>query len=215
MSENTPENIDETTTPQAEVSTEESAAPQAMEEHAPLEGEVTGEAPSEANAAPQQEAEEAEPGEDLDARDARILELEGLVDERTQDLQRLQAEYVNYKKRVDRDRAVSKQLGAETVVMDLIPVLDAIELARQHDDITEGFQMVADALAKLSEKHGLVSFGAVGEPFDPTIHDALMQVPLETEEPITQTTISQVMQIGYRLGDRVLRPARVGVANPA
>lgn len=151
------------------------------------------------------EATQAEPD--------REAELEQLVSERTADLQRLQAEYVNYKRRVDRDRALAKQAGAESVVSDLLPVLDSIDLARQHDDMTQGFEMVADALGKLANKHGLVSFGAVGDAFDPTLHEALMQVPLEGQE-VTETTVSQVMQIGYKLGDRVLRPARVAVANP-
>lgn len=151
------------------------------------------------------EATQAEPD--------REAELEQLVNERTADLQRLQAEYMNYKRRVDRDRALAKQSGAESVVSDLLPVLDSIDLARQHDDMTQGFEMVADALGKLANKHGLVSFGAVGDAFDPTLHEALMQVPLEGQE-VTETTVSQVMQIGYKLGDRVLRPARVAVANP-
>lgn len=151
------------------------------------------------------EATQAEPD--------REAELEQLVSERTADLQRLQAEYVNYKRRVDRDRALAKQSGAESVVSDLLPVLDSIDLARQHDDMTQGFEMVADVLGKLANKHGLVSFGAVGDAFDPTLHEALMQVPLEGQE-VTETTVSQVMQIGYKLGDRVLRPARVAVANP-
>ena len=151
------------------------------------------------------EATQAEPD--------REAELEQLVSERTADLQRLQAEYMNYKRRVDRDRALAKQSGAESVVSDLLPVLDSIDLARQHDDMTQGFEMVADALGKLANKHGLVSFGAVGDAFDPTLHEALMQVPLEGQE-VTETTVSQVMQIGYKLGDRVLRPARVAVANP-
>ena len=132
--------------------------------------------------------------------------------ERTADLQRLQAEYVNYKKRVDRDRALARQLGVEAIVTDLMPVLDAIQLAKSHGDLDGGFKMVADELEKVAAKHGLVVFGAVGDPFDPTHHEALMEVPLE--EKVTVTTISQVIQPGYQLRDRVIRPARVAVANP-
>ncbi len=136
-----------------------------------------------------------------------------LAAERTADLQRLQAEYSNYKRRVDRDRSLSRQAGVEAVVADLMPVLDSISLAREHDDLSGGFKMVADALEKVTAKHGLTSFGAVGDAFDPNRHDALMEIPMDGE--VTVTTISQVMQQGYVLGERVIRPARVGVANPS
>lgn len=142
----------------------------------------------------------------------RIAELEKLVDERTVDLQRLGAEYVNYKKRVDRDRDLARQAGIESVLTDFMPVLDAIALARQHEDMVGGFKMVAEELEKVTAKHGLVAFGAIGEEFDPNLHDALMTVPLD--EPVEVTTVSQVMQQGYQLKGRVIRPARVAVANP-
>ncbi|GAA3863608.1 nucleotide exchange factor GrpE [Tessaracoccus defluvii] len=154
---------------------------------------------------------EATPVEE-EATDVGAAELEALIAERTADLQRLQAEYVNYKKRVDRDRDLSRQHGIEAVLTDFMPVLDAITLAKQHDDIAGGFKMVVDELEKVTSKHGLVSFGEVGEEFDPTRHDALMTVPME--EPVAVVTVSQVMQQGYSLNGRVIRPARVGVANP-
>ena len=137
---------------------------------------------------------------------------ETVAAERPADLQRLQAEYVNYKKRVDRDRALARQMGIEVVVTDLMPVLDAIQLAKSHGELDGGFKMVAEEFEKVAAKHGLVVFGAVGDPFDPTHHDALMEVPLE--EKVTVTTVSQVIQPGYQLKDRVIRPARVAVANP-
>lgn len=142
---------------------------------------------------------------------AKIAELEELAAERTQDLQRLQAEYANYKKRVDRDRALSRQGGVEAVVLDLLPVLDSIEAAREHDELTGGFKLVAEELERLTGKYGLTAYGEVGEPFDPNIHEALMHVPMEGVEV---TTVSAIMQKGVRLNDRVLRPARVGVAEP-
>ncbi len=142
---------------------------------------------------------------------AKIAELEELVAERTLDLQRLQAEYANYKKRVDRDRALARQGGIESVVLDLLPVLDSIEAAREHDELTGGFKLVAEELERLTAKYGLTVYGEVGEPFDPNVHDALMQVPMAGVEV---TTVSAVMQKGVRLNDRVLRPARVGVAEP-
>ena len=95
---------------------------------------------------------------------------------------------------------------------DLMPVLDAIQLAKSHGELDGGFKMVAEEFEKVAAKHGLVVFGAVGDPFDPTHHDALMEVPLE--EKVTVTTVSQVIQPGYQLKDRVIRPARVAVANP-
>lgn len=137
---------------------------------------------------------------------------EAVAHERTADLQRLQAEYVNYKKRVDRDRSLSRIAGVESVIHDLMPVLDSIARAKEHGEIGEGVAMIAGELEKLAAKHGLVAFGSVGEPFDPTRHDALMSVPMD--EPVEVSTISQVMEPGYTLNDRVIRPARVGVANP-
>lgn len=138
---------------------------------------------------------------------------EAVAAERTEDLQRLSAEYVNYKRRVDRDRNLSRQAGVESVVTDLMPVLDSISLARTHDDLVGGFKLVADELEKVAGKYGLVAFGEVGEEFDPNRHDALMEIPIEGG--VTVTTVSQVMQQGYALGERVIRPARVGVANPS
>ena len=144
--------------------------------------------------------------------DAKVAELQELVQERTDDLQRLHAEYSNYKKRVDRDRALSRQGGVEVVILDLLPVLDSVEAAREHAELVGGFRLVADELEKIIAKYGLETFGEVGDEFDPQIHEALMQMPIEIE--ITVPTISAVMQRGVKLNDRVLRPARVGVANP-
>lgn len=143
---------------------------------------------------------------------SRVAELENQLSERTADLQRLHAEYVNYKKRVDRDRDVSRQKGVEQVVNDLLPVLDAIDAARQHGEFEGGFRLVVDALEKVTGKYGLVAYGEVGEEFDPHVHEALMQVPLEGDHDTT--VVSAVVQKGIRLGDRIVRPARVGVANP-
>ena len=136
-----------------------------------------------------------------------------LAYERTGDLQRLQAEYVNYKKRVDRDRDVARQRGIEAVVSDLLPVLDAIEAARTHEEVAGGFKLVTEALEGVASKYGLVLFGAIGDEFDPHVHEALMHVPLDGDHQVT--VVSSVMQKGVRMGDRVIRPARVGVADPA
>lgn len=157
-------------------------------------------------AAGQQSAEEAsEPESETD-------QLKALVAERTNDLQRLHAEYANYKKRVDRDRALSRAAGIEAVILDLLPILDSIEAAREHDELVGGFKLVAEEFEKTASKYGLETFGEVGELFDPQIHEALMALPMEGE--LAGPTVSAVMQRGVRLNERVIRPARVGVADP-
>lgn len=147
-----------------------------------------------------------------DAASEEADQLRHQLAERTLDLQRLQAEYVNYKRRVDRDRHVARQAGIDQVVNDLLPVLDAIDAARHHEELEGGFKLVVDALEKVAGKYGLVAYGEVGDEFDPTIHEALMQVPMEGDHQ--HQVVSSVMQKGIKLGDRVLRPARVGVADP-
>ncbi len=141
----------------------------------------------------------------------QVPSLEQLVAERTADLQRLQAEYVNYKRRVDRDRDLARQRGVEAVIADLLPTLDGIAGARAHDELSGGAKMIADEIEKVTTKYGLVAYGQVGDPFDPQIHEALMHV----EAPgYDVTACAQIIQQGYRLGDRVIRPARVAVAEP-
>ena len=139
-----------------------------------------------------------------------------LAAERLADLQRLQAEYVNYKRRVDRDKVLLKDLGAASVIEALMPVLDEIALARQHGDLGEGtpFASIADKLQQALGRFGLEAYGAPGDEFDPALHEALMHVQAELPEGATTTTVVQVLQPGYRQGDRVLRAARVAVADP-
>jgi len=137
---------------------------------------------------------------------------DSLLAERTDDLQRLQAEYANYRKRVEREKAVAKQRGAESVVRELLPVWDAIAQAASHEELTGGFRVVASEFMRLAEKVGLSSFGAIGDEFDPELHDALMQIP---SPEVEAGHLAQVIQLGFRMGDKVLRPARVAVAAPA
>lgn len=139
----------------------------------------------------------------------QISELETLVAERTEDLQRVQAEYVNYKRRVDRDRTLARQSGIEAVLRDLMPVFDSILAAEAHDDLIGGFKLTADELIKVTKSYGFESFGKPGDEFDPHLHEALMQMPVPGVEGMQ---IHEVMQVGYRLNDLVLRPARVVVA---
>lgn len=139
--------------------------------------------------------------------------LEQQLAERTADLQRLQAEYVNYKRRVDRDRELMRSQGREEVLSALLTVLDDIGRAEEHGELTGGFKAVADALRATAAKYGLEAFGAEGEPFDPAWHEAVFHAGESAD--VETTSIAQVMRIGYRIGDRVLRPATVGVVDPA
>ena len=133
------------------------------------------------------------------------------VAELTSDLQRVSAEYANYRKRVERDRVAVVEMATAGLLSGLLPVLDDIDRARQHGDLTGAFAAVADSLAQVTAKLGLEEFGAVGEQFDPSVHEALMQA--EPDPAQTVATCAAVLQPGYRLtGGRVLRPARVSVA---
>ncbi len=146
------------------------------------------------------------------AADPTAANLAQLVAERTSDLQRLQAEYVNYKRRVDRDRDLARQRGIEAVLGDLLPVLDGIEGARAHDELVGGAKLIADDIAKVAAKYGLEAYGSVGDPFDPHVHDALLHVSVPGYDV---ESVAQVIQQGYKLKDKVLRPARVAVADPS
>ncbi len=142
-----------------------------------------------------------------------------LATERLGDLQRLQAEYVNYKRRVDRDRALVQERAVRDVLESVLPVLDDIQAARDHGDLVEGpFAAIADKLEATLGKYGLIRFGAKGEPFDPMVHEALMHAPWPADDDLptdaTATTVVTVLQPGYRAGEQVLRPARVAVADP-
>jgi molecular chaperone GrpE len=133
----------------------------------------------------------------------------------TRDLQRLQAEYVNYKKRVDRDREMHRDLAVGSVVEALLPVLDDVHLARQHGDLQGGpFSAIADKLDGTLTKIGVERYGQPGDAFDPTIHEALMHIEAELAEGTQGTTVVQVLQPGYRMGQRIIRAARVAVADP-
>ncbi|MEP7193155.1 MAG: nucleotide exchange factor GrpE [Actinomycetota bacterium] len=133
----------------------------------------------------------------------------------TRDLQRLQAEYVNYKKRVDRDREMHRDLAVANVVESLLPVLDDIHLARQHGDLEGGpFSAIADKLDAIVSKIGVERYGQPGDAFDPNVHEALMHVEAELAEGTEGTTVVQVLQPGYRMGQRIIRAARVAVADP-
>ena len=140
-----------------------------------------------------------------------MSELQSALAERTADLQRLQAEYVNYKRRVDRDRDVTRKVAVEGVLKDLLPVLDDLRSAREHGELTGAFKAVGDEVERITGKLGLQPFGTKGDAFDPHVHEAL----LHSHAPDVQgPTCVEILQPGYRVGERVLRPARVAVAEP-
>jgi molecular chaperone GrpE len=138
-------------------------------------------------------------------------ELVSQLAERTADLQRLQAEYTNYRRRVERDRLAVREQAVAGALNELLPVLDDIGRARDHGELTGGFAKVAESLEAAVTKLGLSSFGQKGDPFDPTVHEALMH---SYSPDVSEPTAVEVLQPGYRMGDRVLRPARVAVAEP-
>ncbi|MFK0259486.1 nucleotide exchange factor GrpE [Streptomyces sp. NPDC090445] len=131
--------------------------------------------------------------------------------ERTGDLQRLQAEYQNYRRRVERDRIAVKEIAVANLLSELLPTLDDIGRARDHGELVGGFKSVAESLETAAAKLGLQQFGKEGEPFDPTIHEALMH---SYAPDVTETTCVAILQPGYRIGERTIRPARVAVAEP-
>jgi molecular chaperone GrpE len=138
-------------------------------------------------------------------------ELRTQVLERTADLQRVTAEYANYRKRVDRDRVAVVEQATASVLGALLPVLDDLDRAAEHGDLTGPFKAVADQIQAVLSKLGLESFGEAGDPFDPIVHEAVMH---STSPEVTEPTAVTVMRRGYKHGERLLRPAMVAVADP-
>jgi molecular chaperone GrpE len=131
------------------------------------------------------------------------------LSERTADLQRLQAEFVNYKRRVERDRQQVVELAQGKVIGELLGVLDDIGRARDHGELEGGFRRVAESLESVLTKMGLEQFGAAGDAFDPNLHEALMH---QASTEVAAGDVAAILQPGYRFGERVLRVARVAVA---
>lgn len=152
-------------------------------------------------------ADEADPGAGV--ADAQALE--AALAERTADLQRLQAEYVNYKRRVDRDREAVRESAVGSVLTAMLPVFDDIDRARDHGELEGGFKAVADSLWRTVANLGLEQYGKPGDEFDPRVHEALMHAH---SDEVDKPTCQQILQPGYRVGERVLRPARVSVVEP-
>ena len=129
----------------------------------------------------------------------------------TEDLQRLQAEYANYRKRVERDRALSAEVAISSVLLEFLAILDDLDRAAAHNELSGGFKAVADQVIATTSKLGLEKFGHAPSAFDPNIHDALMH---ETSADVSETTVTKILQPGYKYKERILRPARVVVTDP-
>jgi molecular chaperone GrpE len=141
--------------------------------------------------------------------DVEVTEVESKLAELTADLQRVHAEYANYRKRVERDRELIRQTAVGGVLAELLSVLDDIDRAREHDELDGAFKAVGESLESTVARLGLERFGTAGEEFDPNVHEALTH---EASDEVSVPTVAAVYQPGYRYADRVLRPARVAVA---
>ncbi|GAB7049420.1 nucleotide exchange factor GrpE [Catenuloplanes indicus] len=199
---------------------EKSEEPEVVEPDEVLDAESATDAKDTAEAPPTEEKPESneEKVERVGKHAAKTpplsAELEALrteVEDRTRDLQRVTAEYANYRKRVERDRAAASEQATGSVLSALLPVLDDLDRAREHGDLVGPFASVAEQLQAALGKFGLVAFGEKGDPFDPNRHEAVAHL---TSAEVTETTCIDVMRRGYSLGDRLLRPAMVAVADP-
>ncbi|WP_370240556.1 nucleotide exchange factor GrpE [Aeromicrobium sp.] len=194
-----------------------------MSEHAhegagPPEGEhPTPEAAADDAAAPGGQpagaSEGVEPGEAVADGSGDELALARMeAEERTLDLQRVQAEYANYRRRVERDRELVRENATYAALTPIVEVLDTIDRAREHEPLEGGFKSVAEQLERTVAGLGLVKFGAPGDAFDPTLHEALSH--LGTDPEVAVTTCKVVAKAGYKIGERVVRAAQVLVVDP-
>jgi len=166
-------------------------------------------------------ADRSAPGEQMSEHETPVVDqaqpapgggdLAGQLAERTEDLQRVTAEYANYRRRVDRDRTLVVDQAAERFAAQLFPIVDDIERARDHGDLTGAFKVVADRVLGLLDGLGVAAFGTAGDPFDPALHEAVIH---DTSGEVDVPTATTVLRQGYRRGDRVLRTAMVAVTDP-
>ncbi len=152
----------------------------------------------------------ADTGGSVEVGVAELATLRSQLEERTGDLQRITAEYTNYRRRVERDRQVTTALAKSQVAGELLTVLDDIERAEAHGDLSGAFKAVADKLVAGLATHGLEPFGATGDEFDPDVHEAVQH---STSRDVQGPTVTTVLRRGYRFGERVLRPAMVVVTD--
>lgn len=194
--------------------TEEGDTVEIPAEATALEGEVVTDQPDEAGLAETEVLAEAEASSEEDSSGPLGAELEMLrkqLDEAQVDIKRVAAEYKNYRDRVKRDQAAAAELAVAGVLSALLPVLDDLDRARDHGDLTGPFGSVAEQLLAVVGKFGLTVFGAKGDQFDPQLHEAVAHVPVAD---VPEGTCIDVMRRGYMLGERLLRPAMVAVAAP-
>jgi len=187
---------------------------------------VTGEArvPAGEQPAGTRPADRAAPGEQMSEHETPVVDeappvqptagggdLAQQLAERTDDLQRVTAEYANYRRRVDRDRSLVVDQAAERFALQLFPIVDDIERARDHGDLTGAFKVVAERVLGLLDGLGVAPFGVAGDPFDPSLHEAVIH---DTSSEVSVPTATTVLRQGFRRGDRVLRSAMVAVTDP-
>ena len=191
---------EENTTPAEEPQPEDQAADSAQE-------------PAPESASDQTATENEDGAQALDSESPEVDEIDREL-AIFQDLQRLQADFVNYRARVERDRGAERQLAVADTIRAFLPALDDLTRAEAHGDLQEGSPMaaIAQKLRAAGEKLGLSAFGEKGEKFDPERHDALVQNP---NPEVTEAVVADVIEPGYLLGERMLRPAKVAVFVPA
>lgn len=162
------------------------------------------------------EDDAAADGEGLSPEDQALLDeaSKDLVADMRNDMLRAQAELVNFRQRVERDRAANREAVIAEVLRSMLPVIDDLALAEAHGDLVDGapLTLIAQKLRATFEKYGLKEVGVKGEPFDPSIHEAVVQLP---DPEVTTQTVADVIQAGYTLGERLVRPAKVAVSVPA
>lgn len=162
------------------------------------------------------DADGADAAEELSDADQALLDqaAQDLVAEMRSDMLRAQAELVNFRTRVERDRAANREAVIAEVIRSLLPALDDLARAEAHGDLIEGapLTIIAQKLRGAFEKYGLRQIGEKGETFDPAFHEAVVQLP---SPDVTVNTIADVIEPGYVLGDRLVRPAKVAVSVPA
>lgn len=162
------------------------------------------------------DADGADAAEELSDADQALLDqaAQDLVAEMRSDMLRAQAELVNFRTRVERDRAANREAVIAEVIRSLLPALDDLARAEAHGDLIEGapLTIIAQKLRGAFEKYGLRQIGEKGEAFDPAFHEAVVQLP---SPDVTVNTIADVIEPGYVLGDRLVRPAKVAVSVPA
>ena len=145
------------------------------------------------------------------ASDEAVAEVIDPVTALTEDLQRLQAEFANYRKRVERDRALANEVAISSVLFEFLAILDDLDRAESHGELSGGFKAIAEQITAATTKLGLEKYGSAPEAFDPNIHEALLH---ETSSEVKETTVTKILQPGYKYKERVLRPARVVVTDP-